>query len=85
MKRKTLQKFRRKTTKNCCGALSSRREKKVLKKMFEQVKSKFFFFKKKAHLQFSIDRNRQKLTENFKRNFESKTDWINRKYGKTEF
>ena len=46
----------------------------------------FFFFFKKAHLQFSIDRNRQKLTENFKRNFDwSKTDWINRKYGKTEF
>ena len=34
----------------------------------------------------SIDQNRQKLTENFKRNFDwSKTDWINRKSGKTEF
>ena len=84
---KNLAKIQKKNDKKLLWSLvESEREKKVLKKMFEQVKSKFFFFfLKKAHLQFSIDRNRQKLTENFKRNFESKTDWINRKYGKTEF
>ena len=68
---KNLAKIQKKNDKKLPWSLvESEREKKVLKKMFEQVKSKFFFKKKKAHLQFSIDRNRQKLTEYFKRNFD---------------
>ena len=69
---KNLAKIQKKNDKKLPWSLvESEREKKVLKKMFEQVKSKFFFFFfKKAHLQFAIDRNRQKLTENFKRNFD---------------
>ena len=76
-----MKKYRRKTTKNCCGALPSWRERergkfeKLLKKMFWTSQDLTF---KKAHLQFSIDRksisidrNKQKLTKDFKRNF----DW----------
>ena len=67
-----------KRQKNCCGALSSRRERerkvwKLLKKVFWTSQDLSF---KNAYLRFSIDwklvsidRNRQKLTKFFKRNF----------------
>ena len=80
MERENLQEIWRKMTKNLCGALLSRRERerkrfeKFLKKCFEQVKSIFFF---KPYSRVSIDRksvlidqNGQRLTKNFKCNFD---------------
>ena len=59
-----------------CGALPSRRERgkfeKLLKRMLWTSQDLTF---KKAHLRFSIDRNKQKLTNNFKRIF----DWSKNK------
>ena len=76
MERKTLQEIRRKTTKNLLWSLvESEREKNL--KTFEKGELRFDLKKKKAYSRFSIDRksvsinrNRQKLTKNFKCNFD---------------
>ena len=77
--RKTLQKLRKKTTKNCSAALPSRREKKSLKRTFEKdvlKQSKNYFKKPETRCSIdrktsSINRTRKRLTEFLKQDF----DW----------
>ena len=78
MERETLQEIRRKMTKICCGALPSgterKRFEKFLKRWFQQVKSEFFINLileiRLIETTLTIDRNRQRLHKNFKRNFD---------------
>ena len=87
--RKTLQKLRKKTTKNLSAALPSQRERekveKLLKRMFETVKELVF---KKPKIRCSIDRKtgsinwtRQRLTEVLKQDF----DWSKIRLDQSKF
>ena len=87
--RKTLQKFRKKTTKNLSAALPSRREREKVEKLFEKDvwNSKRTVFQK-PEIRCSIDREtssinrtRQRLTEFLKQDF----DWSKIRLDQSKF
>ena len=87
--RKTLQKFRKKTTKNLSAALPSRREREKVEKLFEKDvwNSKRTVFQK-PEIRCSIDRKtssinrtRQRLTEFLKQDF----DWSKIRLDQSKF
>ena len=87
--RKTLQKFRKKTTKNLCAALPSRREREKVEKTFGKgvwISQRTVFKKPETRCSIdrkkgSINRTRQRLTEFFKQDF----DWSKIRLDQSKF
>ena len=87
--RKTLQKLRKKTTKNLSAALPNRREREKVEKLFEKDvwNSQGTFFKKPEirclidRKTGSINRTRQRLTEFLKQDF----DWSKIRLDQSKF